>query len=271
MELSVIIPTYKPGEYIKDCLASLLKQSLNPAKFEVIIILNGCGEPYLSAIKAFFQENSPAFQVVLRQTDVPGVSNARNMGIDMAKGKYITFIDDDDWLSENCLENLIKSVRDERSSIGVANVINYREATGEYCKDWMTNAYERCQKEKKVTLLSGRSFFSTPWGKIIPRELIGDNRFDATFKQGEDALFMASISKRVGEIRLASSDTIYYRRLRKASAGRNRTKWSILKDSSRLSLAFLAMYLSDVLHNNLPFFANRVLAPYKEIFRTHEQ
>lgn len=271
MELSVIIPTYKPGEYIKDCLSSLLKQSLCPAKFEVIIILNGCGEPYLSAIKAFFQENNPAFRVVLRQTDTSGVSNARNMGIDIAKGEYITFIDDDDWLAENFLEKLLKLVQEECSSIGVANVVNYREATGEYCKDWMTNAYERCRKEKKVTLLSGRSFFSTPWGKIIPRVLIGDVRFDASFKQGEDALFMASISKRVSEIRLASSDTIYYRRLRKASAGRNRAKWSIFKDSFRLSLAFLAMYLSDVLHNNLPFFANRVLAPYKEIFRTHEQ
>ena len=100
MEISVIIPTYKPGEYISDCLRSLEEQDFPVSDYEVIIVLNGCDMPYRSMLEDIITDNGYV-NVRVIQTDEPGVSNARNIGIDNAKGKYLLFIDDDDWVAGN--------------------------------------------------------------------------------------------------------------------------------------------------------------------------
>ena len=107
MEISVIIPTYKPQDYLWRCLDSLDGQTLAKDKFEVILVLNGCKEPYDGEIKNYAVNHSQ-LPLDYIQTDKGGVSNARNIGIDAANGDYITFIDDDDYVSPRYLEALLE-------------------------------------------------------------------------------------------------------------------------------------------------------------------
>ena len=79
MQITVIVPTYKPQDYIWRCLCSLKNQSIAHSNYEVVIVLNGCNEPYYSEIKKFIIDE-PNWRLV--QTDTGGVSNARNVGID---------------------------------------------------------------------------------------------------------------------------------------------------------------------------------------------
>lgn len=104
-KISVIIPTYKPKEYLWDCLESLERQTLPPNEFEIIIVLNGCNEPYYSQIKKHIESTSLNINFI--HTLLGGVSNARNLGLDAANGDYISFIDDDDYVSESFLEYLL--------------------------------------------------------------------------------------------------------------------------------------------------------------------
>lgn len=104
--VSLVVPTYKPGGYIEECLASLGAQTLNASKFEVIIVLNGCDEPWRSQIRAFIDRHLSKHCVRLIQTNVAGVSNARNIGIEEAQGEFIGFLDDDDYVSPSYLEEL---------------------------------------------------------------------------------------------------------------------------------------------------------------------
>jgi len=97
--ISVIIPSYKPDNYIYRCLESVARQDIDKQRYEVIIVLNGCNEPYYTDIKLFLQQKFQGIKTLLLQTDVAGVSNARNIGLDNAQGEYISFIDDDDWVS----------------------------------------------------------------------------------------------------------------------------------------------------------------------------
>ena len=85
--ISVIIPTYKPKDYLWECLDSLSCQTIEKSKFEVLIILNGCNEPYNTQIIKYI-ESQQNVQWRLFQTDEPGVSNARNIGLDKAEGEY---------------------------------------------------------------------------------------------------------------------------------------------------------------------------------------
>ena len=80
--ITVIIPTYKPGAYLWKCLDSLESQTIEKSLYEVIVILNGCREPYATNMAQGIGKYS--MNVRIEQTDTPGVSNARNIGIDMA-------------------------------------------------------------------------------------------------------------------------------------------------------------------------------------------
>lgn len=258
MKISVIIPTYQPGAYIWECLDSLYAQTIGFDRFEVLVVLNGCEEPYLTMLRDGMKRYAEMNVRVLHTTD-KGVSNARNFALREYQGDYVCFIDDDDWVSTTYLESLLNSV--PKNGVAVSNVLDFNEETGETECDYLTHAFKGLSNRKGVGLYKGRRFLSSSCCKIIPRAVLGNGRFDARFAVGEDALFMAGISKRIDVIVPSDDDAIYYRRLRKQSASRRkRTRWQIFCNSSKLSLCYLRIWLSDVFHNNALFLLSRIVA-----------
>lgn len=222
MEISVIIPTHTPQKYIKDSLDCLEKQSLSKDLFEVCIILNGATkscENYLHSIL-----NNYTFNYNLLTTQEKSVSNARNIGIDNTCGKYICFIDDDDCISENYLEQLFLKTEDT-GTVAVSNVMTFTNNIHEAkANDYISKAFVKAQRmynEGMTTdILKGRKFMSSSCCKIICRKDIAETRFDRNLYIGEDSFFMACISKNIKKIVLAPSDTTYYRRINNTSASR---------------------------------------------------
>ena len=72
--VSVIIPTYKPGAYLQECIESICQQTIAKEVFELIIVLNGCDEPYRSNINTFLAKCQGNINVRVLQTDQPGVT-----------------------------------------------------------------------------------------------------------------------------------------------------------------------------------------------------
>lgn len=259
--VSVIIPTYKPEQYLHDCLESLARQTRDKDDFEVIIVLNGCKDPYLSEIKHYTHQLK--MNCIVVQLDQAGVSNARNIGIEKAKGRYITFLDDDDWVSPNYLENLCEVLKDD-TCVAIANVLNFAESSRIFHKGTFSYAYDRCENLASISLLSGRTFFSTSCCKLIPRSIIANRRFDTHLTLGEDALFMASLSCNIKHIKLANPDTLYYVRERADSVSRSSYRIStILCNTVELLLKYLRIYASSPCRYSLLFFCNRLLAVVK--------
>lgn len=265
IDITVIIPTYKPQDYLKECIRSIAQQTLDKNRFELIIVLNGCNEPYRQNIQSWLQPY-PQMQVRLIQTDTPGVSNARNIGLDHAHGEYICFIDDDDWISDNYLENLL-SKSDIQNSIVCGFVSYYKEEEKTYEPHWIGKAFHRNQNKQEITLIGGRSFMSVACCKIIPQTVIGCYRFNTKLSQGEDAFFMASISHNIKHIRLSSPDAIYYVRARNMSSSRVRSQSAKIYDNVKLSISFIKLYLSNPSRYNIAFFANRIISPIVSIFK----
>ena len=127
VSISVIVPTYRPGPYIWKCLDSLCAQTLSAKEFEIIIVINGCNEPYVSQI-AQYAALHPNHQLVIRQTDEAGVSRARNLGLEACHGLYVTMIDDDDWVSPEYLQAMMQKA--EEDHIVVADLRLIEETTG---------------------------------------------------------------------------------------------------------------------------------------------
>ena len=192
MDISVIIPTYKPKEYIKDCLTSLANQTLSKSYFEIIIILNGCNEPYYSFINKIINTLPEDINILFEQTDTPGVSNARNVGLDIAKGEFICFIDDDDYVSNTYLEQLL--LHASKDVISLCKPLAFADGTTDYRPYGITKDYEKWAAYTQTSYIKARRFFNGPVYKLIHKSIIGNRRFNINFKNGEDSLFMFLIS-----------------------------------------------------------------------------
>lgn len=257
MQISVIIPSYKPQDYIYECLDSLVKQTLPKNFWEVIIILNGCNEPWYSSLKDYIQTHDfPNARLI--QTDEAGVSNARNIGLDNAKGEYITFIDDDDYVSDIYLQEFISKAR--KDTIVLAHPIAF-EYTSTIIENYsIENTYLRIKGKGRVPFLKAQKVFQGPCMKLFHKNVINNHRFNITFKNGEDALFMFLISSGFQYIDATSTDAIYYRRIRlDGAAYGKKSRWYVIHNSLRLIGQYCAIYFSHSSSYRLSFFVTRVL------------
>lgn len=264
MLVSVIIPTYKPGDYLWVCLESLMAQTFPKKDFEIILVLNGCTEPYKSQIERYIGEKLQGMFVNFIHTVEAGVSNARNIGIDNACGEYLAFVDDDDVVSENYLENLLKV--SSPFCVGCANSYCFIEHIHEKKRNFITSAYERC-KDSDFSLFRYRTFFSPPVAKLIHKNIIGDNRFPLDLKKSEDSIFCMRISTNVRDMKLAAADTIYYQRIREGSAMRNKqTIGEILKEHLYIELKYICEWCKRPFEYDFLFVLSRIFACVKNCY-----
>ena len=258
MDISVIIPSYKPQEYLWECLNSVCEQTLEKEKFEVVLVLNGCNEPFHSQIKDFISQH-PDIRWTYIQTDIPGVSNARNMALDVAKGEFITFLDDDDYLSPSCLEEML-SLQDGDIIVECYPFAFADGKPNEQIQYGVTDVYDYCVEHRCNQLNSrARKLFSGSWMKLIPRSYIRNFRFNINFAVGEDSLFMFAISDKIRRIAYTSTNAIYYRRRRENSASDSIKK---KRDVWALNIKGIAEYirLYRPFKHSAYFFASRIAA-----------
>lgn len=174
--ISVVIPAYNASDFLEQCLDSLCMQTLDD--FEVIIVDDGSTDSTAS-IADSFQHVDERFRLV--RTENGGVSKARNRGIEISEGKYITFVDADDALHPEALASMYGALRDHEASVCVTSYASFK-------KDWRKYGV-RVPRRKgnpevytytqamKVALYQKR-LLNSPWGMMMERRLLGaDRRF----------------------------------------------------------------------------------------------
>ena len=259
MKITVIVPTYKPQTYLWECLDSIYNQTLPKSDYELVLVLNGCNEPYNAQIKEWLSKHSD-LQVQYLQTDTGGVSNARNIALDNAKGGYVTFIDDDDIISTAYLKELYDKATPDTVSLCYPYAFNDGEIERQL-QYGITDAYNYCIEHNCRSLSSRvRKYFSGPCMKLIPMSFIQGRRYDVRFKNGEDSLFMFLISDKIKKVAFTSKDAIYYRRFRENSAyTRSKTKREIIANKMNMIKAYISIYLRKPQKFSLLFFITRLL------------
>lgn len=170
-KLSIIVPVYNVEKYINQCIDSILNQTLND--FELILINDGstdksgiiCDEycKIDSRIKVIHKENG-------------GLSSARNAGIDASRGRYIGFVDSDDWIEKDMYEVLYKNIEEYQSDISICGM--NRVTNNQYIKQYDTGKLEVLNKvEAMEKLLQGREIRDYFCDKLYRRELFDNFRF----------------------------------------------------------------------------------------------
>ena len=175
MYFSIIVPVYNAENYLYECVKSVLSQSF--LDFELILVDDGSTDKSGKLCDEFAAEDDRI--IVIHKTN-GGQSTARNQGVDIAKGKYLVFLDSDDFINDNSfLESLYRS-----STSGVDIVVyRYLKYFSDHTSDCgikMGGLFENSKIELVGELVRRDAFFCSCWSKIVKAELIKQNgiRFD---------------------------------------------------------------------------------------------
>ncbi|MBR5706065.1 MAG: glycosyltransferase family 2 protein [Bacteroidaceae bacterium] len=265
MEISVIIPTYKPVyEYMDKCLGSLFAQTYNHSDFDIIIILNGCNEPYLSMINEIRGKYDDSISVRVLQTDTPGPSNARNLGMEVSDASFFCFVDYDDWVSPEYIRRLHAVATDD--TVAQSNVVAINDSDGSEKPDYI-GYYHNKLYGQALTPIKAVHFLSNVATKLISRDIIGSRRFQ-DINIGEDALFITSASDRISRVVPAERDAVYYRRIHDSSLVHS--KYSIkewFRNRCRLTALYTKTLMGNLRGYSVLLFMHRIAAVWKGFFK----
>ena len=264
MIISIIIPTYKPQNYLWECLESIVAQTFSKSEFEVILVLNGCREPWKTEIENFILTKMQEVNVNFLQTDQAGVSNARNLALNIAKGDYVTFIDDDDMISSYFLQEMYQKASCD--IVSVCKPLAFYEGVDGYVDYSITRVYYRLCNDGITSSFKARKYFSGPCMKLIPMNFIKGRQFDIRFKNGEDSIFMFLISDKIKKVAFTSPNAIYYRRFREGSAMTvNRKRSEIILNNLKMILVYCGIYFKTPWKYDFKLFVTRILGAIHSI------
>lgn len=143
--ISIIIPAYNTEKYIEECIKSIINQTYQ--NWECIIIDDGSQDNTNSIIKNWTDLDS---RISLYYQDNQGVSKARNLGIDAAKGKYMCFIDVDDWVEPNFLAFFIDNIQDSNTLIVQDIIKDYNSHTVVKTQDYINKEFLLPKELKEI-------------------------------------------------------------------------------------------------------------------------
>lgn len=187
-QISIIVPVYNVEQYLPRCIDSILAQSFDD--FELLLVDDGSTD---SSGKICDNYTSKDERVYVVHKENGGVSSARNAGLDIAKGKWIYFVDSDDVILPNALETFMSYIKSKSKfvmagfTISEENGILVEQPKGlKYCELSILEAL------KEMYVPSDFRYQGFLWCKLFKREVVQHNhlRFDERISFNEDRLFI---------------------------------------------------------------------------------
>ena len=228
-KVSVIIPVYNAEGYLRGCLDSIVSQTLKDIE---IICINDCStDRSLSILKEYAQKDK---RIKIIDFEVnKGVGIARNTGIDRACGKYIGFVDSDDFIDSDFYEKLYNKTKETDADAVKGNIYNYNNETG---ITELTAFYDMNNKIKENQLYFYYGFTSA----IYKKDFI--NQFNIRFPQNinyfEDPYFSISACLNYKNLSFVEDTKYYYRQHTKNSSSNHLTE-SNFKDFHSVALKII--------------------------------
>ena len=171
VDISVIIPIYQAEKYLRRCLESLISQTFTD--FEMVLIDDGSNDGS-GIICEEYKKRDSRIRVIHKKNE--GVSKSRQIGLDVSEGRYIIYVDPDDWVEENYLEALYEEAIGTNADMTICDF--YAEYTSQtiYCSQKPTKLNARTVMEEFFPKHNGCT-----WNKLLKRELF--ERFNICFPQ----------------------------------------------------------------------------------------
>lgn len=187
--VSVVIPAYNAESTLEQCLESISTQSLQ--EFEVFLVDDGSTDN-TAEIAHTFSEKDSRFTLIQQQNQFAGV--ARNNGMSRAHGKYLYFLDADDYLEDNCLESLVSTAEQYQADIVATRSTGIDSTTNEtFQLDYAVTdvPFEAPIDQVKISESLFQSFIGWPWDKLFLRKFIQEQKLlFQPLRTSNDAFFV---------------------------------------------------------------------------------
>ena len=214
IKVSVIIPVYNSEKYIVECAESVLSQDYK--NIELILVDDGSTDDSLNICREIAKADE---RVKVFHKENGGASSARNFGIENSLGKYIYFVDSDDFVEKNAINSLVLKAEETGADLLYFEAYNFSETSSlKALHDGFTFnfSYSVTSGENLIAkLIKNRDYHAAPFLYFIKRELLNGLRF----KEGvmfEDELFSFNILLRASKV-VCLSEKFYKRRMREGS------------------------------------------------------
>lgn len=240
-KISIIIPVYNAEKYLRRCVDSILSQDFTD--YEILLIDDGSKDnsgnicDYYAAVdnrvKTFHKKNG-------------GVSSARNLGLENAKGFWITFVDSDDYISSS----YFKVIEKQNEDLIILQSKHLNSINGE-CFSQNIRPQMVTGRDNMNNFLSQNLLYHimmTPWGKFFKHDIIGDLKFDENQKIGEDVIFVHQYLLNCKSISVANDSTYCYN-----NADNSDIKYSMEPEQSLVHLKNIISHYRMLKLGNLQF------------------
>lgn len=232
-DVSVIIGAYEAMPYLIRCLESLDAQTIGPARMEVVAVDDGSTDGTGEYLEEFAARTAIPMRVV-RQENSGGPSGPRNLGLGLARGRYVFFLDADDYFGEEALERMVAMGDRARTDVVLGKVVGVDRGAP---KSMWGETVERAD------LFDSSIKFTLSAQKLFRRDLLVrlGMSFDEKLRTGEDALFTMEAYLRGNGVSVVADPTCYYLVGRKD--GRQLTKsggYELRFDSARALMKLIA-------------------------------
>lgn len=201
--ISIIIPVYKVEEYLEKCIESVLKQTYT--NLQIILVDDGspdnCGK-----ICYEYAKKDPRIEVIHKVNG--GLSDARNVGIAKAKGKYIGFVDSDDYIKEDMYEILINLIKEYDADVSICNLYDVIDGK-EYIRNNENGIQEYSRLEILKEVLLDKNIQSYAWNKLYKKELFDEIKYPIG-KKYEDIGTTFYVFEKCNKIVVTSKPEYYY-------------------------------------------------------------
>lgn len=202
--VSVIIPVYKVEQYLKKCIDSIINQTYK--NLEIILVDDGSPDD-CPAICDEYAKNDSRIKVIHKKNG--GLSDARNAGMAIAKGDYISFIDSDDWIDLSMFEIMVSRLIKDHSDV-VSCGVKWVEEDGTLIREVSNNKYELLSNYQAVSeiIIDGK-LKQHVWNKIYRADLVRNIHFEKG-KYHEDVYWSYQIFGLANKISIVSESYYYY-------------------------------------------------------------
>ena len=182
IKVSIIVPTYNVEKYLDECMTSLIKQSLKEIE---IIIVDDCSTDRTLDIIKYYQQKDERIHLI-EQNERTGPGGCRNRGLQKARGKYVLYVDSDDWINLNTARKLYDTAEENKTQMLMFKGINYDEKEKRFYKtDYysLKNLSDYQYKMFNVFDTKTGPFYInvTPWNKLYSRTFL--ERIKAKFPE----------------------------------------------------------------------------------------
>lgn len=230
--VSIIIPVFNAENYLSDCLDSIVNQTMN--NIEIICINDGSNDNSLSILKKYAQKDD---RIIVYEQQNSGVSVARNLGLSLATGECVVFIDADDYIATNMMETLWNNYQKTN-----ADIIVFGGQTFPIAIEWINKKmaarniiYEYDSLNALFYEMGSIPFL---WNKMFKTKLIQQKNifFNSDFALGEDQIFQFQLFPLARKIQYIDDSLYRYRVENKNSAMAKFSNKFKLKNSIHLQI-----------------------------------